>query len=202
MHLQPVFENYQVYGGEVSARLFDRGLCLPSGSSLDEEDRARVIAGPPALCAKVAEAIRHSLCRRRDPAKLLAEVAQMRLRIDKEHKTKHLWRVKHRRGGIVDLEFIAQYLQLRHAAEQPEVLSTNSVQALQNLAAAGCLDAGDARILIEAAQFWAGLQAMLRLTWGEDFDDGSASQGLRAVRLRAGRRRNGGNAWPVQGRRF
>jgi len=45
MHLQPVFENYQVYGGEVSARLFDRGLCLPSGSSLSEEDRARVIAG-------------------------------------------------------------------------------------------------------------------------------------------------------------
>ena len=45
MHLQPVFEEYQVYGGEVSARLFDRGLCLPSGSSLDEEGRARVVAG-------------------------------------------------------------------------------------------------------------------------------------------------------------
>ncbi len=45
MHLQPVFEEYRVYGGEVSARLFDRGLCLPSGSSLDEEGRARVIAG-------------------------------------------------------------------------------------------------------------------------------------------------------------
>ena len=45
MHLQPVFEKYQVYGGEVSTRLFDRGLCLPSGSSLDEEGRARVVAG-------------------------------------------------------------------------------------------------------------------------------------------------------------
>ena len=45
MHLQPVFEECQVYGGEVSARLFDRGLCLPSGSSLDEEGRARVVAG-------------------------------------------------------------------------------------------------------------------------------------------------------------
>ena len=45
MHLQPVFEEYRVYGGEVSARLFDRGLCMPSGSSLDEEGRARVIAG-------------------------------------------------------------------------------------------------------------------------------------------------------------
>ena len=45
MHLQPVFEEYQVYGGEVFARLFDRGLCLPSGLSLDEEGRARVITG-------------------------------------------------------------------------------------------------------------------------------------------------------------
>ena len=45
MHLQPVFENYPVYGGEVSAQLFKWGLCLPSGSSLDEEDRSRVIAG-------------------------------------------------------------------------------------------------------------------------------------------------------------
>ena len=44
MHLQPVFEEYRVYGGEVSARLFDRGLCLPSGSSLDKRGRARVIA--------------------------------------------------------------------------------------------------------------------------------------------------------------
>ncbi len=45
MHLQPAFEEYQVCGGEVSARLFARGLCLPSGSSLDEEGRARVVAG-------------------------------------------------------------------------------------------------------------------------------------------------------------
>ncbi len=147
--------------------------------------RARVIAGPPELCGKVAKAIRRTLCRRRDPAKLVAEVAEMRARIEKEHRTKLLWRVKHRRGGIVDLEFIAQYLQLRHAADNPDVLSTNTGQALRNLANAGCLDPGDAQSLIEAAQFWAGLQAMLRLTSGEDFDDASASQGLRAVLARA-----------------
>jgi dTDP-4-amino-4,6-dideoxygalactose transaminase len=45
MHLQPVFDDCVVYGGEVSARLFDQGLCLPSGSSLSEEDRQRVIDG-------------------------------------------------------------------------------------------------------------------------------------------------------------
>jgi len=45
MHLQPVFERFGVYGGEVSARLFEHGLCLPSGSSLAEGDRKRVIDG-------------------------------------------------------------------------------------------------------------------------------------------------------------
>ena len=43
MHLQPVFANCQIYGGEVSARLFANGLCLPSGSSLSTSDRDRVI---------------------------------------------------------------------------------------------------------------------------------------------------------------
>lgn len=43
MHLQPVFSECRMAGGEVSARLFDIGLCLPSGSSLDPADQARVI---------------------------------------------------------------------------------------------------------------------------------------------------------------
>ena len=45
MHLQPVFAGAEMHGGKVSARLFDQGLCLPSGAGLSEEDRNRVIAG-------------------------------------------------------------------------------------------------------------------------------------------------------------
>ena len=43
MHLQPVFRDAPVYGGDVSARLFARGLCLPSGSALTEADQRRVV---------------------------------------------------------------------------------------------------------------------------------------------------------------
>ena len=43
MHLQPVFARHRVVGGATAARLFARGLCLPSGSSLTEADQARVI---------------------------------------------------------------------------------------------------------------------------------------------------------------
>ncbi len=44
MHLQPVFAGAETHGGAVSERLFDQGLCLPSGSAMSEEDRNHVIA--------------------------------------------------------------------------------------------------------------------------------------------------------------
>lgn len=42
MHLQPVFETSPYYGGDVSEKLFDNGLCLPSGSNLSDDDRERI----------------------------------------------------------------------------------------------------------------------------------------------------------------
>lgn len=42
MHLQPVFENAPFYGNGVSEKLFDDGLCLPSGSNLTEEEKKRI----------------------------------------------------------------------------------------------------------------------------------------------------------------
>ena len=44
MHLQPIFASHRSFGGDVSARLFERGLCLPSGSALTDEDQDRVVA--------------------------------------------------------------------------------------------------------------------------------------------------------------
>jgi len=42
LHLQPVFEHYPYYGSNVAATLFEKGLCLPSGSNLTEDDRGRI----------------------------------------------------------------------------------------------------------------------------------------------------------------
>lgn len=42
MHLQPVFEKYPYYGKQVAEDLFNRGLCLPSGSNTTEEDKLRI----------------------------------------------------------------------------------------------------------------------------------------------------------------
>jgi dTDP-4-amino-4,6-dideoxygalactose transaminase len=45
MHLQPVYRECEMRGGRVAAQLFDRGLCLPSGSGLTDADQSRVIEG-------------------------------------------------------------------------------------------------------------------------------------------------------------
>lgn len=42
MHLQPIFSNYPYYGGNVAQNLFEKGLCLPSGSNLTDTDRERI----------------------------------------------------------------------------------------------------------------------------------------------------------------
>lgn len=45
MHLQPIFQNYPFYGSTIAADLFEKGLCLPSGSNLTEEDKNRIKNG-------------------------------------------------------------------------------------------------------------------------------------------------------------
>ncbi|MEC4004412.1 aminotransferase class I/II-fold pyridoxal phosphate-dependent enzyme [Flavobacterium sp. SUN052] len=42
MHLQPIFNTAPYYGGTISEKIFEKGLCLPSGSNLDEFDRERI----------------------------------------------------------------------------------------------------------------------------------------------------------------
>jgi dTDP-4-amino-4,6-dideoxygalactose transaminase len=44
MHLQPIFEKYPYYGKKVAETLFEKGLCLPSGSNFTDDDRARIAA--------------------------------------------------------------------------------------------------------------------------------------------------------------
>ena len=51
MHLQPVFSAEQIVGGRCAERLFERGLCLPSGSNLTREDLERIVS--------VVESTRH-----------------------------------------------------------------------------------------------------------------------------------------------
>ena len=92
--------------------------------------RARIVTTPDALGSAIEAVIRESLTREREPVALTRDVAAMRARMAKEHPGKSIWDIKHRRGGLVDIEFIAQYLILRHAALDPGILSPNTADAL------------------------------------------------------------------------
>lgn len=130
--------------------------------------RARVIVGEPQLGDDINAIITDTLTRERDPEQLLSDVADMRQRMYSEYHTDFIWDVKHLRGGLVDVEFICQYLQLRHAHEHPDVLFGDTREALQRLSAAGLLDKNVAADLTAALDLWRGLQVMLRLTIPRD----------------------------------
>ena len=104
--------------------------------------RARAIAGDPALGRRVEAVIRRALLTPREPEALAREVAAMRARIFREHGSEDPWNLKHARGGLVELEFLAQFLKLRFAPEHPDLLTTGTVETLLRAAADRLLDAG------------------------------------------------------------
>jgi [glutamine synthetase] adenylyltransferase / [glutamine synthetase]-adenylyl-L-tyrosine phosphorylase len=146
--------------------------------------RARVVAGPPELGDAVMAVVRDVLTRRRDDPRLVTDVADMRRRIAEQHRAPPEFDVKHRRGGLVDIEFIAQYLQLREASDHPEVLHRNTATALAALAATGALADGAAEDLLAALQLWRNVQGLLKLTVEEPFDEAGAPPALRSLLAR------------------
>lgn len=148
--------------------------------------RARIVSGPEPLRSRVADVIRETLLMPRDRTKIAADVREMRERIEKEKGTTNIWDMKQVRGGLVDLEFIAQYLQLVSAADHPEVLDQNTTRALQKLAAAGVMTSEDADALIAAVRLINDLTQVLRLCHDGPFEPEKAPPGLRELAARAG----------------
>ena len=146
--------------------------------------RARVVAGPAALGDEIMASVRDVLMRPREGDRLLVEVADMRHRIAAQRRDPAPWEVKHRRGGLVDIEFIAQYLQLREAGARPQVLHQNTAEALAALGEAGVLDPATGADLLEALRLWRNLQAMVKLTVQEPFDEAAAPPALQALLAR------------------
>lgn len=128
--------------------------------------RARVVAAPPALQRKVEAAIRAALLRPDAAAKAIPDAVAMRGRMLRDLPPDGPWDVKLGRGGLVEVEFIAQALQLVHAREHPGVLATTTHVALARLAEAGLLEAEEAAVLIGAERLWRSISGLLRLTVG------------------------------------
>src|SRR5206468_10638752 len=101
--------------------------------------RARPVAGDAGLRWRIAAAIDGVLRSARDVRRLLIDVADMRRRIAGENPRPSPWDLKNRRGGLIDLEFIIQYLMLRDAASSPPIVRRRPVDALWALGEATLL---------------------------------------------------------------
>lgn len=148
--------------------------------------RARVIAGSFKLQDEVDAAIRQVLTRPRDRVKIATDVLDMRKRIAAEKGTTDIWDLKQVRGGLVDIEFIAQYLQLVSANGHPSVLDQNTLAALAKLAKAGVLDAATHEQLADAGRLIQDLTQLLRLSLDTGFDPETAPGGLKHMLALAG----------------
>jgi glutamate-ammonia-ligase adenylyltransferase len=147
--------------------------------------RARVVSSPPAFAARVDAVIHKVLCRKRDAHAIAADVVEMRGAIAKEKGDAHPWDLKYAAGGLVDIEFISQYLQLVHAAAAPEILDTSTARSLDKAARLGVLAPEDSAILRPAVRLFHDLTQVLRLCLPGTLDPKTAGVGVLVLLARA-----------------
>jgi glutamate-ammonia-ligase adenylyltransferase len=147
--------------------------------------RGRLIAGTAELEARVAAEIRKRLTQKREAAAIIADARDMRVRMAETFAGRNIWDLKYAPGALVDIEFIAQTLQLVHAPAQPDILDTNTVAALEKLRQAGFLIASDADALIASARLQHALTQVLRIALDETPVIEEATPGLKALLSRA-----------------
>ncbi len=148
--------------------------------------RARVISASPEFGRKVERIIRDVLTRPRDVTAVANDAREMRRAIALEKGEDDVWDLKYAAGGIVDIDFIAQYLQLVHAAEKPDILDVSTLHVLDNAVRLGVLPPSSAEILRSATRLYHDLTQILRLCVSEKFKPETSGEDLLRVLARAG----------------
>ena len=147
--------------------------------------RARVVTGASQLTAKLNAEIRETLRAPRSVEQTQKDVADMRAMMQREHKVESLWDIKRADGGLIEVEFIAQYLQLIHAQSYPEILSTNTHESLQKATQLGILSPQDGQQLQHAISLYQRLTQLLRLCLVGNFAPKSATRSMSETVCRA-----------------
>jgi [glutamine synthetase] adenylyltransferase / [glutamine synthetase]-adenylyl-L-tyrosine phosphorylase len=148
--------------------------------------RARVISASPAFRQRIEGIIRDVLTRPREPLGITADVADMRRAVALEKGENDLWDLKYAAGGLTDIDFIAQYLQLIYAHEKPDILDVSTLEVLDHAERLGVLERSAADILRSAARLYHDLTQILRLCVNERFNPETAGEDLLRLMARAG----------------
>jgi [glutamine synthetase] adenylyltransferase / [glutamine synthetase]-adenylyl-L-tyrosine phosphorylase len=149
--------------------------------------KARVVAGPEAFARQIAESNCRIVYQQPLPANLREEIFRLRARMETEiaREGSEHFNIKTGRGGMVDVEFIAQYLQLLHGGSRPKLRQANTLAVLRALREEALLGEKDFLVLDSGYRFLRRLENRLRLVHDQSINELS---GERAYLVKLARR--------------
>ncbi len=171
-------EGFQQYHA-ASAQVWERQALI----------KARPVSGAPPLAAHVMATVTKFVYRMPLRAEEVREIRRLRGRMEQElaKESEERVNIKTGRGGLVDVEFLTQMLQLHHGAQAPSVRVGNTLAALQALRDLGVLSVEDHDLLADGYRFLRRVENSLRLAYDRPVEDLDRSQmDLRPVAKRLG----------------
>lgn len=138
--------------------------------------KARVVCGPAEFAERIQQLILTLTFERPLPEDLQGEIYRLRGRMEKElgKETDAQLNIKTGRGGMVDVEFLTQFLQLQHAGRVMELRQANTLELLKVMAQQQLLPATEAEQLITGYKFLRRLENKLRLLHDQSMNELSA----------------------------
>ena len=127
--------------------------------------KARVVLGAEALAGQLHDIIRHTIYGATIGEEGRQEIYRLRMRMENElaRETDGSYNIKTGRGGMVDVEFAVQYLQLREGYRSPELRTPSTVVALKEISTMGLLPDESAQTLLAGYKFLRKLENRLRI---------------------------------------
>ena len=140
---------------ETSSELWERQVLI----------KARMVAGDAVLQPRIEALLGRFAYSRGTDAAGVAEIDRLRGRMEQElaQERQGRFNIKTGRGGIVDIEFLVQMLQLRYGPQYPAVRQRATLPALEALRASGVLPSEDFQLLTQGYRFLRTLENRLRI---------------------------------------
>jgi [glutamine synthetase] adenylyltransferase / [glutamine synthetase]-adenylyl-L-tyrosine phosphorylase len=140
--------------------------------------KACVVLGDEALAGQLHDIIRHTIYGATIDDDGRQEIHRLRMRMENElaREKDGSYNIKTGRGGMVDVEFAVQYLQLREGYLYPELRTTSTVVALKEISTLGLLPDGDAQTLLTGYKFLRKLENRLRIIHDYSVNDLSGTK--------------------------
>lgn len=152
--------------------------------------RARVIYAPEIFAKVLEQTIHKKLKTEWDEAKLRQEVMDMHKKVLDQYATTNPFNIKYVAGGILDMEYICQFLQLKHAHKKPGITATNTRIAIEKLYSSGILDKQEYSYLSDGYSIYSALLFTMRLMENENPDEATMTDGMKEALVLNSKARN------------